>query len=37
MTMVTIAKSDGEKLTEERIIYDMASMMKQLELSAPGE
>ena len=35
MTMVTIAKSNGKQLTEERIIYDMASMMKQLELGAP--
>lgn len=37
MTMVTIAKSNGEELTEERIIYDMASMMKQLELGAPEQ
>ena len=37
MTMVTIAKSNGKQLTEERIIYDMASMMKQLELGAPGK
>ena len=37
MTMVTIAKSNGKQLTEERIIYDMASMIKQLELAAPGK
>jgi hypothetical protein len=32
--MVTIEKSDGNQLTEERIICDMARMMKQLELGA---
>ena len=32
MKMVTIAKAKGDKLTEEMIIYDMADMMKQLEL-----
>ena len=32
MTMVTIAKAEGDELTEERIIYDMSAMMRQLEL-----
>lgn len=34
MKMVTIAKAKGDKLTEEMIIYDMADMMKQLNLSS---
>ncbi len=33
MKMVTIAKAEGDKLTEEMIIYDMADMMRQLELT----
>ena len=34
MKMVTIAKARSDKLVEEMIIYDMADMMKQLELNS---
>ncbi len=33
MKMVTIAKAEGDELTEEMIIYDMSNMMRQLELT----
>lgn len=35
MIMVTIGKGDGTTLSEERIIYDMASMAQQLGLKPP--
>ena len=35
MTMVTVGKGNGQKLSKERIIYDMASMARQIGLAAP--
>lgn len=32
MTMVTVGKAKGDKLTEEMIVYDMSAMMSQLGL-----
>jgi len=34
MTMVTVGKVQGDELTEEMIVYDMSTMMRQLGLMA---